>query len=165
MNMNTRDMVILSLITAQAVVLHYVEGFFPVIAPGAKLGLANIMTIVTLYVFSAKHAFVVLGIRVLLGSLLSGNPMGILFSMVGGILSWFIMSILKRHPKHFSLVGVSTAGAAFHNLGQLATASIIYNTIGIFFTYLPILMLTSVITGFFIGVASHYMIDYLEKHV
>ena len=48
MNMNTRDMVILSLITAQAVVLHYVEGFFPVIAPGAKLGLANIMTIVTL---------------------------------------------------------------------------------------------------------------------
>src|SRR5690606_40021999 len=163
--MNTRDMVILSLITAQAIVLHYIEGFIPVLAPGAKLGLANIMTIVTLYIFGARYALVVSVIRILLGSLLSGNPMGILFSMVGGILSWLIMAILKGYPEYFTLVGVSTAGAAFHNLGQLATASILYNTIGIFFTYLPILMLTSVITGFFIGVASHYMIDYLEKHV
>ncbi|HHW70371.1 MAG TPA: Gx transporter family protein [Clostridiales bacterium] len=163
--MNTRDMVILSLITAQAIVLHYIEGFIPVLAPGAKLGLANIMTIVTLYIFGARYALVVSVIRILLGSLLSGNPMGILFSMVGGILSWLIMAILKGYPEYFTLVGVSTAGAAFHNLGQLATASILYNTIGIFFTYLPMLMLTSAITGYFIGFASRHIIDYLEKHV
>ena len=158
-------MVLLSLITAQAIVLHYIEGFIPVIAPGAKLGLANIMTIVALYIFSAKYALVVSIVRILLGSLLSGNPMGILFSLVGGLLSWVVMVILQRHPDYFSLVGVSTAGAAFHNLGQLAVASIIYKTIGIFFTYLPILMLTSAITGYFIGIASNYIIVYLRHHM
>lgn len=163
MSMKAKDMVLLSLLTAQAIVLHYIEGFIPVIAPGAKLGLANIMTLVTLYVFSAKHAFVVSVIRIFLGSLLGGNPMGILFGLVGGLLSLAIMAILKRYPKHFSLIGVSTAGAAFHNLGQLVTATLLYRTKGILFTYLPILMLSSAITGYFIGLASNYIINYLER--
>lgn len=163
--MKTKDMVLLSLLTAQAVVLHYIEGFIPVIAPGAKLGLANIMTLVTLYTFSTKHALMVSVIRILLGSLLGGNPMGILFGLVGGLLSLAIMAILKNRPKYFSLIGVSTAGAAFHNLGQLITAALLYRTKGILFTYLPILMLTSAITGYFIGFASYYIVNYLKDHM
>lgn len=162
--MKTRDMVLLSLLTAQAIVLHYIESFIPVIAPGAKLGLANIMTIVTLYIFGTKYALMVSVIRILLGSLLSGNPMGILFGLAGGLLSLMIMAILKKYPKYFSLIGVSTAGAALHNLGQLITAALLYKTKGILFTYMPILMLTSAITGYFIGFASNHIIIYLKEH-
>lgn len=162
--MKTRDMVLLSLLTAQAIVLHYIESFIPVIAPGAKLGLANIMTIVTLYIFGTKYALMVSVIRILLGSLLSGNPMGILFGLAGGLLSLTIMAILKKYPKYFSLIGVSTAGAALHNLGQLITAALLYKTKGILFTYMPILMLTSAITGYFIGFASNHIIIYLKEH-
>ena len=161
--MKTRDMVLLSLLTAQAIVLHYIESFIPVIAPGAKLGLANIMTIVTLYIFGTKYALMVSVIRILLGSLLSGNPMGILFGLAGGLLSLTIMAILKKYPKYFSLIGVSTAGAALHNLGQLITAALLYKTKGILFTYMPILMLTSAITGYFIGFASNHIIIYLKE--
>lgn len=164
MTMKTRDMVLLSLLTAQAIVLHYIESFIPVIAPGAKLGLANIMTIVTLYIFGTKYALMVSVIRILLGSLLSGNPMGILFGLAGGLLSLTIMAILKKYPKYFSLIGVSTAGAALHNLGQLITAALLYKTKGILFTYMPILMLTSAITGYFIGFASNHIIIYLKEH-
>lgn len=162
--MKTRDTVLLSLLTAQAIVLHYIESFIPVIAPGAKLGLANIMTIVTLYIFGTKYALMVSVIRILLGSLLSGNPMGILFGLAGGLLSLTIMAILKKYPKYFSLIGVSTAGAALHNLGQLITAALLYKTKGILFTYMPILMLTSAITGYFIGFASNHIIIYLKEH-
>lgn len=162
--MKTRDTVLLSLLTAQAIVLHYIESFIPVIAPGAKLGLANIMTIVTLYIFGTKYALMVSVIRILLGSLLSGNPMGILFGLAGGLLSLMIMAILKKYPKYFSLIGVSTAGAALHNLGQLITAALLYKTKGILFTYMPILMLTSAITGYFIGFASNHIIIYLKEH-
>lgn len=164
MTMKTRDTVLLSLLTAQAIVLHYIESFIPVIAPGAKLGLANIMTIVTLYIFGTKYALMVSVIRILLGSLLSGNPMGILFGLAGGLLSLMIMAILKKYPKYFSLIGVSTAGAALHNLGQLITAALLYKTKGILFTYMPILMLTSAITGYFIGFASNHIIIYLKEH-
>lgn len=164
MTMKTRDTVLLSLLTAQAIVLHYIESFIPVIAPGAKLGLANIMTIVTLYIFGTKYALMVSVIRILLGSLLSGNPMGILFGLAGGLLSLTIMAILKKYPKYFSLIGVSTAGAALHNLGQLITAALLYKTKGILFTYMPILMLTSAITGYFIGFASNHIIIYLKEH-
>lgn len=164
MTMKTRDMVLLSLLTAQAIVLHYIESFIPVIAPGAKLGLANIMTIVTLYIFGTKYALMVSVIRILLGSLLSGNPMGILFGLAGGLLSLTIMAILKKYPKYFSLIGVSTAGAALHSLGQLITAALLYKTKGILFTYMPILMLTSAITGYFIGFASNHIIIYLKEH-
>ena len=163
--MRTRKLVLLSLITAQAIVIHYIEGFIPLIAPGAKLGLANIMTLVTLFVFNVKYAFVVSIIRIILGSLLGGNIMGIIYGLVGGMLSLTIMSLLKRHSNIFSLIGISTAGAAFHNIGQLMTASIIYSTKGILFTYLPVLMLASAVTGYFTGLASDFIINHFNKFI
>lgn len=49
-------------------------------------------------------------------------------------------------------------GAVFHNVGQLIMACIIIHTIGIFI-YLPILLLTSVPTGLFIGVVCRYLVQ------
>ena len=66
-----RDMVILGLIISQALVLHLLEGFMPVLAPGMKLGLANIMTLVTLAIYGFKEAIIVVSIRSVLGSLLA----------------------------------------------------------------------------------------------
>ena len=39
-----RSMVILGLIISQALILHLLEGYMPVLDPGMKLGLANIKT-------------------------------------------------------------------------------------------------------------------------
>lgn len=154
----------LAIIISQALVLHYIEGFIPVLAPGAKLGLANIMTMVTLALFGFREAMIVVIIRSVLGSLLGGSVTGILYSLSGGILSGLIMSILYLNfPSYFSLMGISTAGAVFHNIGQLLTASWIFGTIGILYTYLPVLMLAAVVTGYFNGLVTRYILNYLQS--
>lgn len=160
----TRKITLLAIIISQALVLHYIEGFIPVLAPGAKLGLANIMTMVTLVIFGFKEAMVVVLIRSVLGSLLGGSITGILYSLSGGILSGLAMSLLYLNfQSYFSLMGISTAGAVFHNIGQLLTASWIFGTIGILYTYLPILMLAAVITGYFNGLVTRYILKYLHN--
>lgn len=160
----TRKITLLAIIISQALVLHYIEGFIPVLAPGAKLGLANIMTMVTLVLFGFKEAMVVVVIRSVLGSLLGGSVTGILYSLSGGILSGLAMSLLYLNfQSYFSLMGISTAGAVFHNIGQLLTASWIFGTIGILYTYLPILMLAAVITGYFNGLVTRYILKYLHN--
>ncbi|MFU0799424.1 MAG: Gx transporter family protein [Xylanivirga thermophila] len=161
---NTKKMVVLSLITAQAIVIHYIESFLPVLIPGIKLGLANIMTMVTIALFGFGEALLVVIIRCVLGSLLAGNPMSILYSLTGGILSCIVIWTLYRYfGKYFSLIAISVAGALFHNVGQLLVASVVFGTIGIFFTYIPILASVSVITGFFIGLVSIYILQFLPK--
>ena len=160
----TRKITILAIIISQALVLHYIESFIPVLAPGAKLGLANIMTMITLVLFGFKEAMIVVVIRSVLGPLLGGSVTGILYSLSGGILSGFIMSVLYlKLDIYFSLMGISTAGAVFHNIGQLLTASWIFGTIGILYTYLPVLMLAAVVTGYFNGLVTRYILGYLEK--
>ncbi|HZJ83720.1 MAG TPA: Gx transporter family protein [Clostridia bacterium] len=162
----TKKMTLLALIISQALVLQYIENFFPVIAPGAKLGLANIMTLVALSLFGFKEAMIVVIIRSILGPLLGGSITGILYSLSGGILSGIVMGILYyKFNSYFSPMGISTAGAVFHNIGQLFTASWIFDTIGILYTYLPILMLAAIVTGYFNGLVFKYLLAYLNKRI
>lgn len=162
----TRKMTLLALIISQALVLHYIEGFIPVLAPGAKLGLANIMTMVTLALFGFKEAIVVVVIRSILGPILGGSVTGILYSLSGGILSGIVMAVIYiNFEDYFTFMGISTAGAVFHNIGQLLTASWLFGTIGTLFTYLPILMLAAVVTGYFNGLVSRYLLGYLRNRV
>lgn len=158
-----KKMVMLALIISQALVLHLIEGFMPVVAPGIKLGLANIMTLVTLALFGFKEALMMVIVRSVLGSLLAGSVTALLYSLAGGILSCLVMGLLYiRWRDYFSIMGISTAGAIFHNIGQLLMASWVFGTIGILFTYLPLLTVAALGTGFFIGLASKYVIKYLE---
>jgi len=147
-----------------ALVLHYIENFFPPLAPGAKLGLANIVTMISLYMFGFSESMAIVILRSVLGPLLGGSPTAIMYSMAGGVLSCIVMAVLYyKFNKYFSLLGISLAGAVFHNIGQLLTASLVYGSIGIMFTYMPILMVASIFTGNFIGLAAKYTIKFLDK--
>ena len=153
----------MALLISQALVLHYLESFIPSLAPGAKLGLANILSLVALSLFGFREAMTIVVIRSILGPILAGSPTGILYSLAGGVLSCIVMAVLYHHfRRYFSLLGISVAGAVFHNIGQILTASLLYGSIGILFTYLPILMLSSVVTGNFIGLVSKHIIGFLN---
>lgn len=160
----TRKLTLLGLLISQALVLHYIEGFIPVLAPGAKLGLANIITMITLVLFGFKEAMAIVIIRSVLSPLLGGSITGILYSLSGGLLSGIVMALLYINLRdYFSFMGISTAGAVFHNIGQLLAASWIFNTIGILYTYLPILMIAAIATGYFNGLISRYILGYLKN--
>jgi heptaprenyl diphosphate synthase len=163
-----RKLVLMGLFISMALILHYIEGFFPVLipgVPGAKLGLANIFTLVTLVVFGWKEAFIVVVVRSILGPLLGGAPTGILYSMAGGVLSAAVMAAVYRIlGNRVSLFGVSIAGAVFHNIGQLLVAALVFSNFYLF-TYLPIMTITALPTGFFVGLTARHIIIYIGNMV
>lgn len=162
----TSKMVYIGLLVAQALVLYIIERTIPVhfITPGAKLGLANLITVIALYTLdSKKDAFLVLFLRLTLSTMFGGNLSSFMYSAAGGILSFLSMVIVKDLFKDkVSIIGVSSAGAIFHNVGQLIIASLIVKNIGVML-YLPILSTIGIGTGIFIGITANYAVAHLRK--
>lgn len=155
---STRKLTSLAMFISAALVLHVVEAMLPVPlpVPGIKLGLANIVTLMAIMFFDFKDVLTIVIIRCIMGSVFGGSISGFLFSISGGILSAVVMWFLyDKFSKYFSLVGVSTAGAIVHNIGQLLVASLIIKDLRIF-VYLPVLMIASTATGIFIGIVCNY---------
>lgn len=155
---NTKKMVILSVLVSQALVLFIIERMIPVPVPfpGVKLGLANIVSLFTIIIFGWKEALLVVFLRTLLGSFFGGSISAFAYSIAGGVLSTIVMALLYKYFRSiFSIVAISVVGAVFHNIGQILIASIVVSTVNLFF-YLPVLLISGVITGIFIGVAVQY---------
>ena len=95
-----RHLTLLALLTALSLALFVLESALPVpfLAPGAKLGLATIATLVALTLLGPRDALLVLVARVLLASLLFGGPTVFLYSASGGLLSLAAMAALLRLP-------------------------------------------------------------------
>lgn len=162
----TYKLIYMGLLVSMALVLSLIESILPIpfIAPGAKLGLANLIIVISIYTLdSYKDSFIVLILRILLSSTLGGNFSALLYSISGGILS-FLITIFVKHvgSTHVSLIGVSTSAAVFHNIGQLLAASIIFKNFNIFL-YLPILSISGISTGIFIGLSANYILNHFSK--
>lgn len=161
----TRKMVFLSLLVSQGLVLHIIESMIPVpfITPGAKLGLANIVTAISLYLFGEVETFIVIIVRLLLSSVLGGSISSLLYSIAGALFSFIVMALIKRIGKDkVSIIGVSSAGAVFHNIGQITIAALIVQNVNISL-YLPILTISGIGTGFFVGLTSRYIVNHLNR--
>ena len=137
-----------------ALIASYVESLVPFYfgAPGIKLGLANLITVVLLYRTSWKDAALVSVLRILLSGFLFGNVFSIIYSFAGAFLSFLAMCLLKK-IKGFSILGVSIAGGVFHNLGQIIAAVYLMENGNIMY-YFPVLMIAGVMTGMLIGIGS-----------
>lgn len=162
----TSRLVYVGLLVAQALVLHIIERMIPVpfVTPGAKLGLANLVTVIALYTLdSKKDAFLVIFLRLTLSTMFGGSLSSFMYSAAGGTLSFLAMLAIKETFKDkVSIVGVSSAGAIFHNIGQLIIASVIVNNIAVML-YLPILSIVGIVTGIFIGITANYVVNHLKK--
>ena len=125
-NSKVKKITFYGMMTALALAFSYLESFIPVNAlvpvPGVKLGFANIVVVFTLYTMKPLDAIAVGMLRVFLSGLLFGNPMTIVYSLVGCLLSWLVMTLTKNTK--LSVVGVSMLGGIMHNVGQLAVAAV-----------------------------------------
>lgn len=150
--MNRSKTVALSgLLIALAFGLSWIERVFPLTLPipGFKLGLANVVTLFALYHLNARSAFLILAGRCALTAVLFGGPIQLAFALTGGIFALITMFLLKNR-KSLSVFGVSIAGAAAHNIGQVTAAVVIMRTFGVY-SYLLFLLPVAVPTGFLIG--------------
>ncbi|WP_129596853.1 Gx transporter family protein [Anaerophilus nitritogenes] len=164
--MKTKKLVYLSLITTIGTALNILESFIPLPisgVPGAKLGLANIVNLVALVVFGLKYGLIVGILRSILATLGTGAVTGLFYSLSGAIVSTIVMWIVYNFfSKKFSLIGVSIFGALAHNIAQLSVASVMIHNV-LIFTYLPLMMLMSLFTGYFIGLSSNYISNHLKN--
>ena len=149
--------------TALAMIFSYVEVLIPINLgiPGMKMGLANLVVVVTLYTMGAPMAFAVSMIRIMLVSMTFGSFSAMLYSMAGGILSFCGMALLKKVP-NFSVIGVSLLGGVLHNTGQLLVAMAVVENINLI-AYLPPLMIAGMVTGILIGIVSAQVIPRIKK--
>ena len=154
-------MALLGVLTAAAIVIAILESFIPSVGiPGVKLGLANIVILIILYELGIWEAAVVNLLRVLLVSLVRGTflSMGFLMSLTGCVFSLGIMILFYLLIKKFSIIGVSVIGSIFHVTGQILIAMIFLGSAYIFL-YLPIIAISAIITGVFVGIVAKLIIN------
>ena len=153
MRITTKKLALAAVLTALALGLSTLENLFPVSLlvplPGIKLGLANIVTVFALYRLGAPFALAILVARCLLGAMFAGNVSALLFSLMGGVLAMLVMILLRR-AKRLSVYGVSIAGAAAHNIGQICAAMLVLGGTAVL-GYLPALLGVSLVTGALTG--------------
>lgn len=158
--MKVQKMALLGVLTAGAIVIAILESFIPSIGiPGVKLGLANIVVLIILYELGIVEAILVNLLRVLVVGLIRGTflSMGFLMSLTGAVLSLTIMIIFYLLIKKFSIIGVSVIGSIFHVSGQILVAMLYLGTAYIIL-YLPIIAVSAIITGVFVGVIAQLII-------
>ena len=160
--MKTKKITVLSLCTALAMIMSYIEGLFPAFwVPGVKVGLPNIIIIFILYRIGTKEAIAVSLVRIFLNTLLFGNPLTLIYSLAGGILSIICMILLKK-SQIFSQLGISVVGGITHNVGQIIVACIIMETAQISL-YLPVLIITGILAGICVGLAGSLLVNRIKK--
>jgi heptaprenyl diphosphate synthase len=134
----------------------------PIPVPGVKLGLANVISLFTIIIFGWKESMLVVFLRTILGSFFGGGVSSFLYSFTGGILSTIMMALLYKYFKNvFSIIAISVVGAVFHNVGQILIASLVVSNVNLFY-YLPVLLISAVITGIFIGLTVQYTMKPLQ---
>ncbi len=162
--MSVKEITQFGMLIALAFIFSYVEAMvpFPIPVPGIKLGLANLVVVVTLYCMGIKEAFVISIVRIILVGFTFGSLSSMIYGLVGGLLSFAMMSIFKK-LKVFSVMGVSMVGGVFHNVGQLIVAIFVTDTKALIY-YFPFLLIAGVVTGTLIGIVGKLMIDRVKHY-
>lgn len=163
--MKTKKIAYLGLLVALAFVFSYIEFLLPISLgiPGVKLGFANLVIMVTLYTLGEKDAFLLSVVRILLVGFTFANTASMLYSLAGGVLSFAAMYVAKRIKK-FSMAGVSMLGGVFHNVGQILLAMWMLDTDSLMY-YLPVLIVTGIVSGVMIGIIGAMITKRLKKLV
>ena len=162
-NNRVQQIAISGLLTSLMLVLGLVERQFPLTAaiPGIKLGLANSVLLYALYMMGVRQSIVLMLLKALMSWLIYTNLSAMFYSLGGGALSLLAMVVLSR-VNGVSIVGVSALGAVFFNVGQILVAVFMLNTPQLLMTYLPILMVSGVVTGILTGIVAQMVMKHLR---
>ena len=160
--MTVEKIVKLSLLISIGLVLFIVESFIPLPIPWMKLGIANIVSIIALYIYGIKDALIVALFRVVIGSLIRGilfNPIFIV-AIGSGIIAVLIMGLVKYYfNRFFSAVGVSIWGAFAYNITQIVIYYFLIIKRPEIFNLVPFFLIITPVTGFITGFVALIVIE------
>lgn len=168
MSKDVKDLVYTALLVAMALAVSLVERLIPVpfVMPGAKLGLSNMVILVTLILYDFKRGIIVAMLKSVLLMLIIGFGPSFIYSFSGAIFSTIMMWIAYKYFSIkfdiFSVIGVSIIGAVSHNFAQITAAAYILKSL-MLYTYFPFLTLLAIVTGYFVGLGSDNVASHLKK--
>ena len=158
--MKTKKLTTLALLSAIALTIFMVEAQIPALVPipGVKLGLANVVTVFTVFTLGAKEGAAVLFVRIFLGAVFSGNFGTFFYSAGGGALAILTTIGLKFVLRENQLWIAGCLGAIAHSIGQMIVAVWATGTPSLLI-YLPVLIVCSIITGLFTGLCAQLLVN------
>ena len=160
----------MAVLTAAALIVFVIESQIPIPVPipGAKLGLANVVTLFALFYNNdkARHAdslsvanvFMILICRIFLGAVFTGRVIAFIYSISGGLLGFAVQAVLKRFVTHKQIWVCGAIGAVFHNIGQIIAAIFVIGSPAIA-SYLPLLIITGIVTGIITGLIAQFSVE------
>ena len=161
--MNVKKMTFTALLLAIALTIFVAEAQLPPPIPvaGVKLGLANIVTLVAMVWLGRREALAILLGRILLGSVFAGQAVSFIYSLSGGLLCFVVMAAFLGPLGREQLWVVSVLGAMAHNIGQIFAAMALMRTWQVI-AYLPVLLISGIITGVFTGLCAQLVVRRLR---
>ena len=146
-------MLAVSLLASFGGVLNAFESTLPILnlIPGGKLGIANVVTLVSMYLFGGAYALLVSALRTVVSCMLYGGLNAFMYSFSGAVVSCIFMIITKNILKDkVSPIGVSVVGAVSSNITQVAAAWLVLRSSSLLW-YLGALILIGVVSGTALG--------------
>lgn len=135
----------LALLCALAVALSALEGLFtPLLPPGAKAGLSNIVVMFAAMTASLPATLAIVLFKATF-ALITRGAVSFLLSLVGGVGSALLLYLLFRFSKRLGVFGISILGALSHSMLQILVSVLLYGVA--LYAYAPILLLLSVPSG------------------
>ena len=158
--MKTKKLTQMALLAAIALTIFMIEAQIPPLVPipGVKMGLANIVTVFAVFAMGPKEAASILFVRIFLGAVFAGNFSTIFYSAAGGALAIVTTILLRKLVTEKQLWVAGILGAIAHSVGQMAMAITITQTIELV-SYLPMMILCSIITGLFTGLCAQFLLN------
>lgn len=158
--MSAKRLTLMAMLTGVALTIFIVELQIPELVPipGVKLGLANIITVYAMFLLGPGDTACIMISRILLGSIFSGRVMSLLYSLSGGLLCYCAMLFMRKIVTKKQIWACSVLGAIAHNIGQITVAIFITQTTALLL-YLPVLMISGIISGTFTGLCAQFVIN------
>lgn len=163
--LKVKKLAIVGILSALSLIAHVIESLFPpLFIPGARLGISNVFILLGLVVLGKGYSFLILGVKVTLGSLFSGHFDQIMYALPAGIISLSAQILLLYFIKRISVVAVSVVGGTLHITVQNLIFCLLTGTVE-YLSYLPYLALTGVLAGLTVGFAVYLLIKFLPEKI
>lgn len=160
-----KKIALLGILAGLGLIAFMLESLIPVpFLPGAKLGFANIFSLLALLLYGLPEALIVVTVRTVFGSLFAGNVSMLLYSLTAGLVSTCVSRLLLCALPRVSFLCVSVAGAIVHNLVQLFVYCALTGT-ALLFVYSPYLCLMGAGAGVVIGLAVTFVLKALPARL
>ena len=163
--LSTRKIVLCGILSALALSSFMLENLFPpLFVVGGRIGIANFFVLIAGIAAGFWYGFAALAVKAVLGSLLTGNPSAMLYSLPAGVVAYTAQMLIILYAPRISVVAASVLGGTLNACLQNAAFCIITETPE-YFAYMPYLALAGAAGGAIVGTAVFLAIKYLPERV